>query len=137
MAVLRPLDRLRYPHTPRELLVARLTLVSVVVIAIDLVAAFVFYLLERDATGTEVTNYEQAFFWTSSQLTSVSSSIRNPITTGGHFLAIGIDVIAVGVVTVLVATIVQHLHIVSPRREEYFRQRAGKKAQDGEARSGS
>jgi len=115
---------LREPRTPSELLVARLTLVTLAVIAVDLVAAFFFYLLERGASGSEVTNYEQSVFWTTSQLTSVSSSLRNPITTGGHVLAIGIDVIAVGVVTVLVATIVQHLHIVSPPRAEYFRERA-------------
>ena len=130
--------RLRDPRSPSELLVARLTLVTLAVIAIDLVAAFFFYLLERDASGSEVTNYEEAIFWTTSQLTSVSSSIRNPITTGGHFLAIAIDFIAVGVVTVLVATIVQHLHIVSPGRAEYFRQRrVEKKTEDGKARSGS
>jgi hypothetical protein len=116
---------LREPRTPRELLVARLTLVTAVVIVIDLVASLVFLLLEQHAEGTDVHNYEQAFFWTTSQLTSVSSSLRNPITTGGHILAIGIDVIAVGVVTILVATIAQHLHIVSPSREDYFRQRRG------------
>jgi hypothetical protein len=116
---------LREPRTPRELLVARLTLVTAVVIVIDLVASLVFLLLEQHAEGTDVHNYEQAFFWTTSQLTSVSSSLRNPITTGGHILAIGIDVIAVGVVTILVATIAQHLHIVSPSREDYFRHRGG------------
>ena len=131
------MEGLRNPRTPNELLVARLTLVTLVVIAIDVVSAFFFYLLEHDASGTEVRNYEQAFFWTTSQLTSVSSSIRNPLTTGGHILAIGIDVIAVGVVTVLVATIAQHLHIVSPPREAYFRQRASKKGQDGKTSSGS
>ena len=80
---------------------------------------------------------EQAFFWMTSQLTSVSSSLSNPVTTGGHILALVIDVIAIGVVTVLVATIAQHLHIVSPRREAYFRDRVGKKAQGGEPHSGS
>ena len=109
---------LRNPRTPRELLVARLTLVTLVVIAIDLVASLIFLMLERHADGTDVHNYEQSFFWTTSQLTSVSSSIKNPVTTGGH-------VLAVGVVTILVATIAQHLHIVSPSREDYFRRRSG------------
>jgi hypothetical protein len=119
-----------------------LTLVSLAVVAIDLVAAFAFYLLERDAPESDITTYEQALFWTSSQLTSVSSSLRNPITTGGHILAVGIDIIAVGVVTVLVATIVQHTHLVSPRREQYFRERgraasAPEKSRGGERDSGS
>ena len=134
--------RLRRPRTPSELLVARLTLVSLAVVAIDLVAAFAFYLLERDAPGSDVTTYEQSLFWTSSQLSSVSSSLSNPITTGGHVLAVGIDFIAVGVVTVLVATIVQHLHLVSPRREQYFRERGRpaselEKSGSGERDSGS
>jgi NhaP-type Na+/H+ or K+/H+ antiporter len=123
MAIFRPMDRLRHPRSPSELLIARLTLVTLAVIAIDLIAAFFFYLLERDASETDVKTYEQSLFWTTSQLTSVSSSLSNPVTTGGHVLAIGIDILAVGVVTVLVATIVQHLHLVSPRREEYFRER--------------
>jgi len=138
----RPIQRLRNPRSPSELLVARLTLVSLAVVAIDLVAAFAFYLLERDAPESDITTYEQALFWTSSQLTSVSSSLRNPITTGGHILAVGIDIIAVGVVTVLVATIVQHTHLVSPRREQYFRERgrvasAPEKSGGGERDSGS
>ncbi|HEY1237883.1 MAG TPA: hypothetical protein VGE91_06055 [Solirubrobacterales bacterium] len=125
--VLRPIEGLRHPRSPNELLVARLTLVTLAVFVIDVVAAFFFYLLERGAPGSDVNTYEQAFFWMTSQLTSVSSSLSNPVTTGGHILALGIDVIAIGVVTVLVATIAQHLHIVSPRREAYFRDRVGKK----------
>ena len=113
---------LRHPGSPSELLVARLTLLSIAVVLIDLVVAFFFYLLERGAPGSDVNTYEQSLFWTSSQLTSVSSSLRNPITTGGHVLAVGIDIIGVGLFTVLVGTIIQHLHIVSPRRERYFRQ---------------
>ena len=127
-AMFRPLEALRHPRSPNELLIARLTLVSLAILVVDLVAAFAFYLLEHDASGTDVTNYEQSLFWTTSQLTSVSSSLRNPITTGGHVLAVGIDFLAVGVVTVLVATIVQHLHVVSPGREEYFRGKGRKKA---------
>ena len=127
----RPLEGLRHPRSPNELLVARLTLVTVAIVVIDLIASFVFYLLERGAPDSEVTTFEKSLFWTTSQLTSVSSSLRNPLTTGGHILAIGIDILAVGVVTVLVATIVQHLHLVSPRREEYFRERSGRKAPAG------
>jgi hypothetical protein len=127
-AMFRPLEVLRHPRSPNELLVARLTIVSLVILVIDVVAAFVFYLLERDASGSQVTNYEKSLFWTTSQLTSVSSSLTNPVTTGGHVLAVGIDVLAVGVVSVLVATIAQHLHLISPSREEYFRSSKKKSA---------
>jgi hypothetical protein len=125
-AALQPMRTLRHPRSPKELLVARLTLVTLAVVVIDVVAAYVFYLLERDASGSQVTTYEKSLFWMTSQLTSVSSSLSNPVTTAGHVLAICIDILAVGVVTLLVATIAQHLHVVSPRREDYFR--GGKKA---------
>ena len=127
-AVLRPMRVLRHPRSPNELLIARLTLVTIAIVVIDVVAAFVFFLLERHAAGTDVKTYEQSLYWTTSQLTSVSSSLSNPVTTGGHALAVAIDILAVGVVTLLVATIAQHLHVVSPRREDYFRSKSGKKA---------
>jgi hypothetical protein len=124
---MRPLEAWRHPRSPGELLVARLTLVSLAIVVIDVVAAYVFFLLERNASGTDITNYEQSVYWTTAQLTSVSSSIRNPLTTGGHIIAVGIDILAVGVVSVLVATIAQHLHVISPRREEYFQRGRGAK----------
>jgi hypothetical protein len=126
-AVFRPFEVLRHPRSPSELLVARLTLVTLAVVVVDVVAAFVFYLLERHAAGTDVTTYEQSLYWMTSQLTSVSSSLSNPVTTGGHVLAVAIDILAVGVVTLLVATIAQHLHVVSPKREDYFRRGGAKK----------
>lgn len=136
--MVRPIERLRHPRSPNELLVARLTLVTLAVIAIDLLASLVFFLIERDAAGSDVTTYEKSLFWTTSQLTSVSSSLSNPVTTGGHIVAIAIDVLAVGVVTLLVATIAQHLHVVSPRREDYFRHRGEATGKGtGKTRSGS
>jgi hypothetical protein len=125
-AMLRPLEKLRRPRSPRELFVARITLLTLATIAIDLVFSLVFYMLERNASGTDVHNYEQAVFWTTSQLTTVSSSLSNPITTGGHVIAVIVDVLAVGVVSALIATVVHHLHLVSPRREDFFRDSGGK-----------
>ena len=120
-AMFRPLEALRHPRSPSELTVARLTVVSLVILVIDVVAAFGFYLLERDAAGSDVNTYEQSLFWTTSQLTSVSSSLSNPVTTGGHVLAVFIDILAVGVVSALVATIVSHLHLITPPKTKYFR----------------
>jgi hypothetical protein len=128
-AMLRPLEKLRRPRSPRELFVARITLLSLATLAIDLVASLAFYMMERDAPGTDVKTYEQALFWTTSQLTTVSSSLQNPITTGGHIVAVGIDLLAVGVVSALIGTVVHHLHLVSPRREAYFQDSSGTKSQ--------
>jgi hypothetical protein len=124
-AMLRPFEKLRRPHNPRELFVARITVLTLATIAIDLVASLAFYLLERNASGTDIHNYEQAVFWTTSQLTTVSSSLANPITTGGHVIAVIVDILAVGVVSSLIATVVHHLHLMSPRKEAYFQDSGG------------
>src|SRR5207244_796906 len=82
---------------------------------VDLLVSFGFYLLERDAAGTEIRSYADALFWTSSQITTVSSSLTNPITAGGRWLAVVTDFVAVATVSLLFGTIAQHIHVVSPK----------------------
>ena len=89
-----------------------------------LAGAFVFYRLERNAPGSEVTTYGDALFWTSSQITTISSSLANPITTGGRILAVLTDLASIAMVSLLFGTIAQHIHIVSPKRERSFQRTA-------------
>ena len=124
-------ERLRDPHTPHELLMRRLVLLTLITVVNCVVLAYLFYLFERGAGGTEIHTYGDSLFWMASQLTSVSSDIRNPLTTPGRVLAVGVDVIAVGVVTLLIATIVQHSHFVTPVRADFFR----KKREEAERRN--
>ena len=124
-------ERLRDPHTPHELLMRRLVLLTLLTVVNCIVLAYLFYLFERGAGGTEIHSYGDSLFWVASQLSSVSSSIRNPLTTPGRVLAVGIDIAAIGVVTLLIATIVQHSHFVSPDRSDYFR----KKREEAERRN--
>jgi hypothetical protein len=115
------LDKLRNPQSANELLVARVTRLALLTVVIDLLVAFAFYRLEQGAAGTEVTSYRDALFWTSSQITTVSSSLRNPITTGGRVLAVATDFASIAIVSLLFGTIAQHLDITSPMRERRFR----------------
>ncbi|MEA2332244.1 MAG: voltage-gated potassium channel [Thermoleophilaceae bacterium] len=115
------LDKLRHPESANELLAARVTGLVVATVVIDLAVAYGFYRLERGAPGTEVTSYGDALFWTSSQITTVSSSLRNPITAGGRILAVAVDFASIAVVSLLFGTIAQHLDITSPIRERRFR----------------
>jgi len=117
------MDRLRRPRSSQELLMARLTALTIITIVNTFALALIFYLFEHHAKRTEIHTYGDALFWTASQLTSVSSSLPNPATTGGRILAVGVDVAAISVVTPLFGTIVQHIHLISPRREAYFRKR--------------
>ena len=109
-----PFRALRQPRSATELLVAR------VIVLVDLAVAFAFYQLEREVPGTEIRTYGDALFWTSSQITTVSSSLRNPLSTGGRVLAVVTDFMAVATVSLLFGTIAQHIHIVSPSRERQF-----------------
>ncbi len=80
---------------------------------IDLVLAFAFYRLERGPPGTEITSYGDALFLTSSQITTISSSLRNPITSGGRALAVATDFVAIAVVSLLFGTIVDRMRTKS------------------------
>jgi hypothetical protein len=115
------LEKLREPETARQLLARRVTLLAIATVATDLLLAVGFYFLERRAAGTEIHSYWDGLFWTSSQITTVSSSVRNPLTTGGRILAVSVDFMAVAVVSLLFGTIAQHIHITSPKRERHFR----------------
>jgi hypothetical protein len=116
------LEKHRRPHSANELLAVRVTLLVIATVVLDLIVAFVFFLLERHAPGTQVTNYGDALFWTSSQISTVSSSLANPITTAGRVLAVSLDFVSVAVISLLFGTIAQHIHITSPRKQRHFRE---------------
>jgi hypothetical protein len=114
------LRALREPRSANELLFARVTVLAMVTVILVLAGAFVFYRLERSAPGSEVTTYGDALFWTSSQITTISSSLTNPISTGGRVFAVLIDLASIAVVSLLFGTIAQHIRIASPKRERSF-----------------
>lgn len=79
-------------------LVARLTLIVIATVVLDLIAAMAMYLLERDTKGTEIKTFGQAAFFTTVQLLTVSSQIKNPLTPVGRLIDIALELWAVIVV---------------------------------------
>jgi hypothetical protein len=79
-------------------LLARLALIVIATAAIDLLAAIAMYLLERHAKGTEIKTFGQAAFFTTVQLLTVSSQIKNPLTATGRVIDIALELWAVIVV---------------------------------------
>jgi hypothetical protein len=79
-------------------LLARLTLVVAAIAIIDLLGAAAIYLLERHAHGTEVRSVGQAFFFTTVQLLTVSSQVRNPVAPAGRAVDVALELWAVIVV---------------------------------------
>lgn len=80
-------------------LLARVVLALVLTIVVDLGAAVLIWLFERHAKGTEVRTYGQAVFFTSVQVLSVSSSLKNPITVVGRVVDILLEAWAIFVIT--------------------------------------
>jgi len=88
---------LTYEERHRRLF-ARLALIVMATAVIDLVAAVAMYLLERHTSGTEIKTFGQAAFFTTVQLLTVSSQIKNPLTVPGRMIDVALEIWAVTVV---------------------------------------
>lgn len=65
----------------------------------DAVGTLLMWLLEDDARRSEIHNLWDAFFFSTVQLLTVSSQMRNPVTTGGRIVDIVLELIALVLVT--------------------------------------
>ena len=79
-------------------LLARLAVVLVATAVVDAIGTLAMYLLERHQHGTELKTLGQALFFTTVQLLTVSSQIKNPLTPLGRAVDIGLELWAVIVV---------------------------------------
>lgn len=79
-------------------LLGRLGLVVVLTAIVDAIGTVSIYFAERNADGTEITTLGDAFFFTTVQLLTVSSQLRNPFTTAGRAVDIVLELWAVIVV---------------------------------------
>lgn len=83
----------------------RLVGLAVATLAVDLVCAALAWLLERDVKQTQIMSFGSALFWTSTQLLTVSSSIQNPLSTGGRVLDVAMEAYAITIVATLAGSI--------------------------------
>jgi hypothetical protein len=65
-------------------LLARLTIVLLATAVVDVFGTVAIYYAERHAPGTEIASVGDALFFTTVQLLTISSQIRNPFTTWGR-----------------------------------------------------
>ncbi len=88
-----------YAKTPTHAhLRDRLVAIAVTTMGIDLICAVLALVFEHGAKLTQITSLGSALFWTSTQLLTVSSSILNPISTGGRILDVIMEAYAITVV---------------------------------------
>ena len=92
------LSRLAHWEERHRRLVARLLVVLAATLVVDAVGTVLVYFLERHGKQTDIHNLFDAFFFTTVQLLTVSSQIKNPLTTGGRIVDIGLEIWAVVVV---------------------------------------
>lgn len=74
-------------------------------VGIDLFCAVIAFLLERHSQQTEVKTFGSATFWTTTQLLTVSSQLKNPISIGGRILDVFMEIYAITVIAALAGAI--------------------------------
>ena len=59
---------------------------------VDAIGTVLIYYAERGAPDSEITSLGDALFFTTTQLLTVSSQIRNPFTTWGRVVDVGLEI---------------------------------------------
>ena len=110
-------------HTPtHEHLRARIVGITVMTIAVALVASVLILMFERRAPGTQISNYGDSLFWTATQLLTVSSQLPNPISTPARVLDVGLQAYAISVVAALAGSFGAFFHRRGMERDPLERQ---------------
>jgi hypothetical protein len=79
-------------------LIARLLLALLATLAVDALGSVAIYFSERHAAQTDISSFGDALFFTTVQLLTVSSQLRNPLTTAGRVIDVALEIWAVIVV---------------------------------------
>jgi ABC-type uncharacterized transport system permease subunit len=82
-------------------LLARIVLALCLSVAVDLVGGLLMWLLESGKKGSDLHGFGDSLFFSSVQILSVSSSLKNPITSGGKIVDVVLEFWAIFVVTAL------------------------------------
>jgi hypothetical protein len=89
---------------------SRLAALLTATVALDLAASVVIYLSERHAPGSDIHSLGDALFWTSTQLTTVSSQLRNPISTPARLLDVFLQGYAACAIAILAGSFGAFFH---------------------------
>jgi hypothetical protein len=104
----------RKPPSPHLLLRRRLKEALVLVGIVDLAGTLLMWLFEDEVQRSEIHNLWDAFFFSTVQLLTVSSQMRNPVTTGGRIVDIFLELTALFLVTAIAGAFASFfLHIGS------------------------
>jgi hypothetical protein len=79
----------------------RLVAIGLATFGVDVVCAVLAFLFEHQQKQSQIESIGSAFFWTTTQLLTVSSSIQNPISFPGRVLDIVMEMYAITVIGAL------------------------------------
>ncbi len=79
----------------------QLVAIGLATVGFDLICAVLAFLFEHHQKQTQIESLGSAFFWTTTQLLTVSSSIQNPISFLGRVLDIVMEIYAITVIGAL------------------------------------
>jgi TctA family transporter len=89
----------RDPPHPHRVLRRRLWEALVVVLIVDSIGTVLMWMFEDEARRSQIHTLWDSFFFTTVQLLTVSSQMTNPVTTPGRIVDIGLEVVALFLVT--------------------------------------
>ena len=92
------LQRIGHWEERHRRLVARLALLLLATLVVDAIGSVVVWATERGVKGGDIHSFGDAVFFTTVQLLTVSSQIKNPLTAGGRIVDVILEVWAVTVV---------------------------------------
>ena len=95
---LRPFVRRAAPH-PHARLRRRLTVAVILVAIVDTAGTILMWVFENGADRSEIHDLWDALFFSTVQLLTVSSQMQNPVTTGGRVVDIGLEAVALCLVS--------------------------------------
>jgi hypothetical protein len=110
------LQNLRGWQSHHHRLVARLLLILIGTVIVDVAGTILIFVAERHAQETDIHTIGDAFFFTTVQLLTVSSQIRNPFTVLGRTVDILLEIWAVLVVAGSAGAFAAFLQDASPPR---------------------
>ena len=76
----------------------RLATALAATLVVDAIGTALMYMLEQGKDESSIGSVWQAFFWVTTQLLTVSSQMRNPVTTGGQVVDIFLELWAISIV---------------------------------------
>jgi ion channel len=89
----------RKPRAPHHQLRRRVRSALTIVLVADAVGTALMWISDKEKPRSEIHNLWDAFFFSTVQLLTISSQMRNPVTTPGRIVDIFLELVGVGFVS--------------------------------------